>query len=140
MKRSKPLRRKTRLRSRGNTAYRRRPRDLDHLRKVKNFPCVVPSLAVYMTQAVALSMDYIREHAITPCSGPVQADHVGRRGISQKCDDRKAISICRQHHYERENFSGTFKRYDQAMMRTFLEDALRLTEQRIRERDAATAR
>ena len=128
MKRSRPLRRKTRLRSRGNTAYRRRPRDLAHLRKVKTFPCVVPTL---------LSPGWLFERDDpTLCSGPVQADHVGRRGISQKGDDRKAISICRQHHYERENFSGTFKHYDQEMMRGFLRDALELTDKRIAARDA----
>ena len=134
MKRSKPLRRKTRLRSRGNTSYRRRPRDLAHLRKVKTFPCVVPSLIIRATPAVPMRMEDMV--FITPCSGPVQADHVGRRGISQKGDDRLAISICKQHHYERDNFSGTFKHYDQAMMRVFLAEALALTNKRIEEREA----
>jgi len=134
MKRRKPLRRKTWLRSRGNTSYRRRHRDLAHLRKVKTFPCVVPSLVVRVTPWPPIRMEDMA--FVTPCCGPVQADHVGRRGLSRKGDDRLAISICKQHHYERENFSGTFKHYDQAMMRVFLADALALTNKRIEEREA----
>jgi hypothetical protein len=130
MKRSKPLRRKTWLRARSLTnSYRRRERDLPHLRKVKSFPCVVPEL-------ISSDPNFTGR---TPCSGPVQADHVGRRGFGQKCSDRETMSICRRHHGERTDFRGTFKLYDQGMMRGFLDDGLRLTEQRIAAREA-TAR
>jgi hypothetical protein len=125
VKRRKPLRRKTWLRARSLTnSYRRRPRDLAHLRKVKTFPCVVREL-------LFVSPGH------TPCSGPVQADHVGRRGIGQKCDDRKSMSICRGHHGERTNFTGTFKGWDRDRMRGFLENGFELTEKRIAAREAA---
>ena len=122
MKRRKPLRRKTWLRSRSRTsAYRRRPRDLAYLRAVKTFPCVVPEL--------------IHEHWRTPCSGPVEADHVGRRGLGQKCPDRESASLCRGHHRERTHHYGTFADYDPASMRTFCDHAMALTASRIAERE-----
>jgi hypothetical protein len=58
------------------------------------------------------------------CSGPIEADHAGRRGLSRKADDRTCIAICRLHHRQRTDFSGPFKTWDQAQMRTFLEDAI----------------
>ena len=29
---------------------------------------------------------------------PTEAAHVGKRGLSQKCSDREAIPLCRNHH------------------------------------------
>jgi hypothetical protein len=32
------------------------------------------------------------------CSGPVEADHAGRRGIGQKAHDSTCIPLCHRHH------------------------------------------
>jgi len=58
--------------------------------------------------------------ATTPCYGNIEADHAGRRGIGQKADDRTCIPLCRNHHRERTDFSGTFKGWTQNGMRIWL--------------------
>jgi hypothetical protein len=45
----------------------------------------------------------------TPCSGVIEADHVGERGMGQKADDRTCIPMCTGHHRERHDHCGTFK-------------------------------
>jgi hypothetical protein len=105
MKRT-PLKRKTPLRregSRGDTKYRRRPRDLEYMKWVRRQPCCA------------------RNFATTPCEGRVQADHAGRRGMRQKADDRTCIPLCRRHHRERDNFHGAFKEWGHDRMRQWLD-------------------
>lgn len=55
------------------------------------------------------------------CSGEVEADHSGWRGLSQKADDATCVPLCTGHHRDRTDFSGAFKHWDRAMMRQFLE-------------------
>lgn len=55
------------------------------------------------------------------CSGVVEADHAGKRGLGQKCDDRETIPMCSQHHHDRHAFSGLFRSHDAARMRKFLD-------------------
>lgn len=57
---------------------------------------------------------------VTPCEGVIEADHAGRRGISQKAADNTSIPICTGHHRERGDFAGTFRNFSQANMRVFL--------------------
>lgn len=101
MKRGKPLRRKTPLRSRGNTKYRRRARDIPYMKWVRRQPCCA------------------KVHGGI-CGGRVEADHAGRRGIGQKADDRSCIALCHRHHVWRTNFAGPFKEWDQMRMREWL--------------------
>ncbi len=104
LKRTTPLRRKTWMQSRGDTKYRRRPRDLEYMRWIKHQPCCAAGMMSHKS----------------PCDGPVEADHAGRRGMRQKADDRTCIPLCRKHHRERGSFSGGFRDWDQNGMRLWL--------------------
>lgn len=55
------------------------------------------------------------------CSGRIDPDHTGSRGMGQKADDRTCISICRHHHRCRADFTGPFRGWDQAQMREWME-------------------
>jgi hypothetical protein len=117
--RSTPLRRRTWLRPRSRTKkYRRRLRHVDYMLFVKKLACSARHLS--------------------PCSGPVEADHVGRRGISQKSDDRLTVPMCQKHHRERHGFCGAFRDFDQERMRQFIAEALVKTQLAARELGMAT--
>ena len=104
LRRLTPLRRRTWLRSRGDTKYRRRPRDLEYMQWVRTQPCCAVGMVSHKS----------------PCDGPIEADHAGRRGMRQKADDRTCIPLCRKHHHERGSFSGGFRDWDQSGMRHWL--------------------
>jgi hypothetical protein len=97
---TKPLRRTTRLRARGNTAYRRRERDVPYMLWVKRQPCMLRQICPHPSMPVGF--------ATTPCEGRVEADHMGARGTGQKADDRTCVPMCRRHHSERHAHAGTF--------------------------------
>lgn len=110
--RKTPLRRKTRLRARGDTAYRRRERDLDYMRWVITLPCAARRLPER-----------------DPCSGRVEADHAGRRpGVGMKAADRTCIPLCSKHHRHRDNFHGMFRTWTGAQMRVWLDSVIQLTQ------------
>ncbi len=71
--------------------HARRPRDVDHMKAVKGLPCVVRGLP-----------------GAGPCSGPVEADHMGERGLGQKSPDTTCGAICQSHHRQRTDSRGFF--------------------------------
>jgi hypothetical protein len=97
-------------RSKRRSAYARRERDIPHLLAVKSLQCV----AKFLDPAY-------------PCAGPVEADHAGRRGISQKAADDTAISLCHGHHMARHDFAGPFRDWDKERMRAWLEHWIKVT-------------
>jgi hypothetical protein len=120
VKRTSRLQRKTELRRGGyirhkplaqRSAYARRPRDTPYMLAVKDLGCCARHLG--------------------GCYGEVQADHAGRRGLGQKAADDTVIPICRQHHRDRGDFAGVFKKWDQAKMRLFLLAAIEETRSRL---------
>lgn len=141
---TKPLRRTKRLRARGNTKYRRRERDIPYMLWVKKQPCIVRE----MPPVPALVHAYVQhpefpwfcgecgyaEHEaskhpqMTPCTGRVEADHAGERGIGQKADDRTCIPLCRQHHGERTNHKGPFFHMTRDELRTWRTEAIARTQ------------
>ncbi len=73
-----PLRRYTYLRKRRSGPPRRgREHDPKYLAWIRTQPCSVPGCG----------------------SRYVEAAHVGPRGYGVRCDDRKAISLCSEHHW-----------------------------------------
>lgn len=58
-------------------------RDPAYLQWVRTLPCIV---------CFAWKLPTNRQ------SGPVEAAHVGERGIGQKCPDTEALPLCVQHH------------------------------------------
>lgn len=131
VKRGKPLARKTPMkrspmrRSGRKSKYKRRARDVDFMLWVKKQPCAVrammrprtPARVVSLPAAIGTAHDTV---VALLCYGRVQADHAGRRGIGQKADDKTCIPLCEKHHAARNDFTGMFKTWDQAMMRTWL--------------------
>lgn len=109
MKRGKPLQRKTPMqrspmrRAKVKSAYKRRERDFAYMGWVRRQPCCARRFGI--------------------CSGRVEADHAGRRGVGRKADDRTCIALCSKHHRQRGSFAGPFKIWiwTQDMMRAWLE-------------------
>lgn len=61
------------------------------------------------------------------CEGVIEADHVGRRGVGQKCSDRETIPLCSRHHAERHALAGPFRGFDRERMRDWLAERLEET-------------
>jgi len=101
LKRTSTLRRKAWLRPRKKSAYATRPRDLDYMAWIRSQPCAAGEFAA-------------------PCSGRIEADHVGRRPTGRKAADDTCVPMCQHHHRQRDNFHGPFKHWDQQKMREWL--------------------
>lgn len=101
MQRRAPLRRLQSLRTKRKTKYRQRQRDTDYMAWVRRQPCAAKGMGV--------------------CSGRMEADHTGPRGLNQKADDRTCIPLCHKHHVQRTSFSGPFRSWSQTAMRCWLE-------------------
>lgn len=91
--------------------YSSRPRDFEYMAAVRRLPCCAAFLS--------------------PCSGPMEADHAVARGLSRKADDRTCIPLCRLHHRQRTDFSGPFKEWDREAMREFLARAIEETQRAV---------
>lgn len=114
IKRGAPMKRsRIAARPKKPSSYRRRPRDLEYMAWVRRQPCIVRSLPP----------DPAR---LTPCSGRVEADHLGQRGLGQKADDRTCAPMCSQHHRERTDHSGAFRDLTQLEQRAWRVRALEL--------------
>lgn len=118
MKRSKPMKRtgfgprRTRVNPYRKKARRSaRVRDVAYLALVRQQPCCAAYLG--------------------GCEGPIEADHVGRRGLGQKCSDYETIALCRLHHRQRTDFSGPFKTWRSFEMAAFLESKCRGTQHQL---------
>lgn len=71
----------------------------------------LPCAACWKTLIVSQDLSELRRVGWTPSimrgDGPgvqesiTEAAHVGERGMSQKCPDRQAIPLCKDHHTER---------------------------------------
>jgi hypothetical protein len=129
MKRGRPLTRKTPLRRspirRGKvkSAYRLRPRDIGYMLEVKRLPCVVRSWGTVLDVVFVSRMP-----TPTTCEGRVEADHAGTRAFGRKSADDTVISLCRKHHRERTDYSGTFRGWTKADMRGWCDWAIGRTQ------------
>lgn len=105
MKRSGALRRTGRLARRTWLSQRaKRPKraraakqDPEYLAWVREQRC-----------SVAAMFDPFAIGEIGACSGPIEADHVGERGLGEKCPDSEAVAMCATHHRERHDVRGFF--------------------------------
>jgi hypothetical protein len=70
---------------------------------------------------------------ISYCDGPIEADHAGRRGLGQKCDDRECIPLCAKHHRERTDMRGAFGGFHAERMREWLDRRIAETQTLARE-------
>jgi hypothetical protein len=102
MLRRTPLKRKTRLKARGQGAYARRERDVDYMRMVRTLPCMLSG---------------VREAG--PCIGGVEADHMGERAAFRKADDRTCAPLCQRHHRDRTDVRGYFAKLTKEQRRAW---------------------
>jgi hypothetical protein len=112
LKRSAPLRRTTRIRQRSTSRYRTRERDFAYMGWVKQQPCAARHLG--------------------PCSGAIEADHAGRRGLGQKAGDETCVALCQLHHRHRTDHTGVFKAWTRDRMREWLSFQVGLHQARYR--------
>ena len=112
LRRGKPIARRSRrqMRQRGRSAYAQRERGTDYMLAVKRLPCSALLLPGHV------------------CDGPIEADHAGPRGIARKAHDSTVIALCKLAHQQRGDFSGPFRSWNQAKMRTFLIERVRWTQ------------
>ena len=125
---TKPLRRTTRLRARGDTKYRRRARDLPFMRWVKRQTCFVRVLSPFSLVAELRPVVMPTKAIETPCSGPIEADHMGERGMGQKAADDTCVPMCRGHHRERHDHAGTFRPLKKPELRAWRARAIEHTQ------------
>ena len=91
------------MRSRSRTKkYGKRVRFTSWMLEVKRLTCAAFSIAGHT------------------CSGPIEADHAGPRGLGQKAHDATVIPLCTQGHRERTDFSGPFRSWNQSKMHDWL--------------------
>lgn len=80
MKRSAPPKRKTPLKRKRTTPRRSsRRHDPSYLAAVRGLPCCARTFG-------------------GSCAGPIEAHHMGARGLGQKCSDDEAVPFCKLHH------------------------------------------
>lgn len=124
MKRSSPLKRRSRLVTRtplARTAMRRKPtrakpgEDPAYLERVRGLACC----------ARALSDKY-------RCSGATQAHHAGERpGVAMKCDDRETHSFCVRHHDDWHAARGPFREWTRARRRAWSDEMIARTQEAV---------
>jgi hypothetical protein len=97
------------VRKRGKPIPRRRlkPRrgpvvDLKYRRFIRSFCCIVCTRGVLVRRYDAWSgtdLDSVFQMSLTEFA------HVGRRGLSQKCDDRDGLPLCAEEHHRTGRYS-----------------------------------
>ncbi len=80
---------------------RKAGRDTSYLEWIRDLPCVMclaSAEAVRATNLELLSAGWLGQSRVQ--RSRTEAAHVGDRGLSQKCPDREAVPLCREHHRE----------------------------------------
>ena len=91
--------------------YARRVRDFDFMLWVKTQQCLLAG-----------------NYEAGPCSGVVEADHAGLRGIGQKAPDDTCIPLCSGHHLDRHACTGFFRGREKAWKRDWRAEAITKTQ------------
>lgn len=131
LRRRAPIARSRFMRSNRKTKYRRRERDVERMLWTKRQPCMVRELSPLDFAITAMSKLLFKRDIVlcaTPCSGPVEADHAGDRGLGQKADDSTCIPLCRGHHRERTDHAGTFRPLTRDELRAWRAAAIERTQ------------
>jgi hypothetical protein len=55
------------------------------------------------------------------CNGRMEADHVGMRGLGQKCSDSECLTLCQRHHRDRHGLTGVFAGWSRERMHEWFE-------------------
>lgn len=106
-----------RIRKRGDSAYRNRSRSTDFMLWVKQQPCAMQMVPITWPTSKVVSDEGTAVSYYTWCSGPIEADHMGERGLSRKAADSTCAPLCNGHHHERTNHCGIFTLAVKAQLR-----------------------
>ena len=72
------------------------------------------------------------------CQGHrIEADHAGRKGLSQRAHDRSCIALCTLHHRNRHEYTGPFKGWSRERMRFWLNAQIAIANVMFEQREAA---
>lgn len=97
--------------NRKRSAYATRERDWAFMGAVKALTCAVTWEMIPITWSVRPA-DWL-------CLGPIEADHMGSRGLSRKAIDGTCAPLCQGHHRERTDHSGLFRDATKEELRTW---------------------
>lgn len=64
----------------------------------------------------------------TSCHGPIEADHMGARGMGQKAHDSTVVPMCKHHHSERHAHAGSFFHLTKPELRAWRAQAIALNQ------------
>lgn len=118
IKRKASMARKPMRRGQKRSAYATRPRDTTYMLWLKsNGVCAILQHGVPWL------------HDWTHCDGPIEADHMGRRPLGRKADDRSCGALCRQHHRERTDHCGIFKLATKGQIRDWMDEVVAYTQE-----------
>lgn len=68
----------------------------------------------------------------TPCQGPIEAHHAGRRpGVAMKADDTTTIPLCMLHHRQWHGATGPFWGWVKAKRLQWADEQIERTQRRI---------
>lgn len=98
--------------ARRRSAYASRERDTEYMRFVKTLTCAASS-------ATWAAMPWHIDPVHVRCRGPIEADHMGARGVGRKADDRTCVPMCQSHHRDRTDHAGLFKHATKDQLRTW---------------------
>lgn len=116
LKRHTPMKRGGRIRWKPPRRLKRPGSDPAYLAAVRTLPCAARSIPV-----------------ATPCRGPMDPHHAGRRpGVGLKCDDKDAIPMCRGHHEDVEHLTGMFRHWTKPVRLAWYDEQIALTRAAIR--------
>lgn len=91
-------------------SYARRERFTDHMCWVKTLPCIALGLNGHV------------------CSGAIEADHIGERGMGRKCHDFETVPLCKLAHDARPGIRGPFDPFSREEMRDWRSNAIKRTQ------------
>lgn len=110
MKRGTPMKRTRMKPGKRKTKYAQRERDIDYMLWVKTLPCLLAG-----------------NPEAGPCTGVVEADHAGERGLGQKAPDDTCIPLCSGHHLDRHACTGFFRGRPKPWKREWRAEAIEKT-------------
>lgn len=111
------------------TKHARRERAFDFMGWVKRQRCTVA--VAWQALHTHAGNGTVIKLADLHCDGAIEADHAGNRftdGDGTRAFDRTCIPLCSKHHRQRTDYRGIFLGFDSRMMRSWCNEAIRLTQ------------
>jgi hypothetical protein len=118
--RKSPLRRSSPVKKRRAPRRSSRVRDAGYMERVRGLQCLAE-----MTRVTG------------ECFGPIEAHHMGARGLGQKASDSTTCAFCHLHHMQWHSATGAFADWTREQRRDYAEAAVAYTRQVLGWKEAA---